>query len=79
MPMSAPESVVAISLSFSVGTPRGFGRELVVADGGEAVAELRALDAARDRERDDHERQHQQEQVLDVGRRSTAISFGRMM
>ena len=46
---------------------RGFRRELVVADGGEAVAELRALDAARDGERDHHQRQHQQEQILDVG------------
>ena len=45
----------------------GFGRELVVADGGEAVAELRALDAARDGQRDDHQREHQQEQILDVG------------
>ena len=46
---------------------RGFRRELVVADGGEAVAELRALDPARDRDRHDHQRQHQQEQILDIG------------
>ncbi len=45
----------------------GFGGKLVVADGGEAVTELRALDAARDRERDDDQCQHQQEQILDIG------------
>ena len=45
----------------------GLRRELVVADGGEAVAELGVLDGARDDDRDEREREHHQEQILDVG------------
>ena len=64
MPMSAPEIVVAISLSRSVGTPEASGGEFVVADGGEAVAEPRALDHPRDRHRADGEQQHDRNRYL---------------
>ena len=47
----------------------GFRRELVVADGGEAEAEARALDHAGGHDRHDREEEHQQEQVLHVGQR----------
>ncbi len=44
----------------------GFRRQFVVADGGEAEAELRALDRARGHQRDHRQRQHQHEQIFDV-------------
>ena len=44
----------------------GLRRHLVVADGGEAEAELRALDGARGGQRDHRQRQHQHEQIFDV-------------
>ena len=47
----------------------GLGRHLVVADGGEAVAEPRALDQPGRREREDGEHEHDQEQVFDVAER----------
>ena len=59
MPISPPEIVVAIEFQPQRRDAGGFRREFVVADGGEAIAKLRTLDAARNRERDDRERQHQ--------------------
>jgi hypothetical protein len=44
----------------------GFGCKLVVANGGEAVAQPRLLDDACDRDGDNREHQHDQEQILDV-------------
>src|ERR1700691_5137983 len=67
MPMSAPDSTVAISLSLSVRTPAPCpGGQFVVANGGETVAELRMLDRARDAHRHARQYQHHQEQVLDI-------------
>ena len=66
MPISAPEIVVAISFKPQRRHAAGFRGELVVADGGEAIAQPRPLDDARGRDRDDRQHQHDQEQILDV-------------
>jgi len=56
------------------------GGELVVADGGKAVAELRMLDRAGDADRKRRQHQHDEEKITGYScRRSAAPRSGRMM
>ncbi len=67
MPISAPDSTVAISLSFRVGTPQASAASSSSRMVAKPKPRLRALDQPRAGQRDDHQQQHQHEQILDVG------------